>query len=91
LDQIFQKLRGKAEGLAQDIDIHELQEEYEKFIADNKKGHDDQNQIVDGGLSDSLSAVDGYVKALKTENEHLKKTTVDNQLLPMATQLLCIK
>ena len=57
----------------------QLETEYFKHISESSK-----QSIKD-------DAIENYVNALKDENEHFKKTTIDSTLLPMASQLLCVK
>ena len=57
----------------------QLETEYIKHISESSK-----QSIRD-------DVVENYVNALKDQNQHYKKTTIDSTLLPMATQLLCVK
>ena len=79
LDQIFHKLRGKPDGFSTSEAIMQLETEYFKHISESSK-----QSVRD-------DAIENYVNALKDENEHFKKTSIDSSLLPMASQLLCVK
>ena len=92
LDQIFQKLRGQPEGLPREVSMKNLESEYLKHISEaaQQPVAEGQGQIVEAHALQP-SVIENYVNALKSENEHFKKSTIDSQMLPLASQLLCIK